>query len=32
MAPDTNFKLMSYNPFTVTDNFFNSVSNPDINI
>ena len=31
MAPDANFKLMSYNPFTMNDNFFDSESNPDIN-
>ena len=31
MAPDTNFESMSYNPFPVNDNFFNSDSDPDIN-
>ena len=31
MAPDANFQSMSYNPFTVNDNFFNSESDPDIN-
>ena len=31
MAPDANFESMSYNPFTVNDNFFNSESDPDIN-
>ena len=31
MAPDANFELMLYNPFTVNDNFFNSESDPDIN-
>ena len=31
MAPDTNFESMSYNPFTLYDNFFNSESGPDIN-
>ena len=30
MAPDANFESMSYNPFTVNDNFFNSESDPDI--
>ena len=29
-APDANFELMSYNPFTVRENCFNSKSNPDI--
>ena len=31
MAADTNFESMSYNPFTVNDNFFNSESDPDFN-
>ena len=31
MAADTNFKSMSYNLFTVNDNFFNSESDPDFN-
>ena len=31
MAPDANFESMSYNPFTVNDNFLNSESDPDIN-
>ena len=31
MAPDVNFESMSYKPFTVNDNFFNSESDPDIN-
>ena len=31
MAPDANFESMSYNPFTVNDNIFNSESDPDIN-
>ena len=31
MAPDANFESMSYNPFTVNDNFFNSESDPDVN-
>ena len=31
MAPDANFELMLYNPFTVNDNIFNSKSHPDIN-
>ena len=31
MVPDANFESMSYNPFTVNYNFFNSESNPDIN-
>ena len=31
MAADTNFESMSYNPFTVNDNFFNSGSDPDFN-
>ena len=26
MAPDASFESMSYNPFTVNDNFFNSES------
>ena len=30
MAPNANFQLISYNPFTVNDNFFNSESDPDI--
>ena len=30
MAPDADFELMSYNPFTVNDNFLNSDSDPDI--
>ena len=33
MAPDANFEsISSDNPFTVNDNFFNSESDPDINI
>ena len=31
MAPDANFEWMSYNPFTVNDNFFNSKNDPYIN-
>ena len=31
MAPDANFKSISYNLFTVNNNFFNSESDPDIN-
>ena len=31
MTPDANFESMSYNPFTVNDNFFNSENDPDIN-
>ena len=31
MVSDGNFELISYNPFTVNDNFFNSKSDPDIN-
>ena len=30
MAPDVNFESMSYNPFTVNYNFFNSESNPHV--
>ena len=32
VGPDANFELMSYNPFSVNDNFFNSESDPDINL
>ena len=31
IASDTNFESMSYNSFTVNDNFFYSESDPDIN-
>ena len=31
MAPDANFESISYNPFTVNDNFFSSESDLDIN-
>ena len=31
MAPDAKLESMSYNPFTVNDNCFNSESDPDIN-
>ena len=31
MAPDANFESISYNPFTVNDNFFSSESYLDIN-
>ena len=31
MAPDANSESMSYNPFTVNDNFFNSECDPDFN-
>ena len=31
MAPDANFKSISYNLFKVNNNFFNSESDPDIN-
>ena len=31
MALEANFESMSYNSFTVNDNFFNSESDPDIN-
>ena len=31
MAPDANFESMSYNPFTVNDNCFNSENEPDVN-
>ena len=31
MAPNANFESMSYNPFTVNDNFFNSENDPDTN-
>ena len=32
MVPEANFESMiSYNPFTVNDNFFSSESDPDIN-
>ena len=31
MVSDANFESISYNPFTVNDNYFNSKSDPDIN-